>query len=271
MKKTMFGWGAKRSGWTAILVAATSTALVAPPVLRDADAKTKKKDAEEDEEIDPAKPSPVKRAPKFKPKGLDWRMGHKKVYQVYAKVIDRDYVRRYEEVEPGVQTERLENEIRAKKHAFRMSHLEFKTPPTALDGTAFQGEYTYGNDEAMMRIKRKGKERTLFFIKDKMWKTIDVYPLGKDSKWGETFEDAAARVEKILKKKGRRLYADEEEKDVREVDWADGKVHLRVIDFGEDEVAIAFVDMKTEAKLDSLRKSEDEKKKKKSGVDDFLR
>lgn len=270
MKKTMFGWGGKRSGWIAILVAATSFSLVAPPVLRDADAKTKKKDAEEDE-VDPAKPAPVKRTPKFKPKGLKWGMGHEKLYAVYAKVIDRDYVSRYKEVEPGVQTERLEDEIRAKKHAFRMSHIEFKTPPTALDGTAFQGEYTYGNKEAMMRIKRKGKERTLFLIRDKLWKTIDVYPLGKDSKWGPTFESAVERIEKILKQKGRRLYADEEEKEVREVDWADGKVHLRVINFGKKEVAVSFVDMKTEAKLDELRKSEDDEKKKKRGVDDFLR
>jgi len=267
MKKLKIGWGRIRAGWVAAVVAATSFALLIPPVVGQADAKTNKEDAEE--EVDPAKPAPVKRAPKFKPAGLDWRMDHEKVYRVYSKVIDRDHVHRYKDVEPGVQTERLEDEIRAKKHRFRMSHIEFKTPPSVLDGSSFEGEYTYGNKEAMMRIKRKGKHRTLFFIRDQLWKTIDIYPLGEKSKWGLTFESAVERIEKILKQKGRRLYADEEQKDVREVDWADGRVHLRVIDFGKDEVAIAFVDMKTEAKLPELRKSKDEKKEEKKK--DYLR
>ncbi|MEM1033618.1 MAG: hypothetical protein AAGN82_25000 [Myxococcota bacterium] len=266
---------ARRHAFVAVLAAAFVGTLAAPPLLLDAEAKTEQADKDDDEdekpEFDPTKPAPVKRTPRFKPRGLKWGQGHAKVYEVYARAIDRDYVARYKEVEPGVQTERLEDEIREKKHAFRMSHLAFKTPPSTLDGTAFEGEYTYGNREAMMRIRRKGRERTLFFIRDKLWKTIDVYPLKKGGKFGEDFASAVAYVEKVLKQEGRKIYADEDEEKLREVDWADGKVHFRLIDFGAKEVAIAYVDMATEAKLSRLRESAEEKKKKAEKKPDYLR
>ena len=47
----------------------------------------------------------------------------------------------------GRRLQRLEYEISKKKQAFRMSLVALSAPPSILDGTAFDGEYSYGYNE----------------------------------------------------------------------------------------------------------------------------
>jgi hypothetical protein len=222
--------------------------LVTPSVGVDAKPKKKKEKPSKDE------PAPIPKAPKLKPKGLKWGLSPSKVADVYDKAIERDYLPRYKKVEPGIQEERLKEEIRQKKRAFRRSWIKLDHPPSSLDGSPFVPEFGYHNKEGFMKIKRKGRWRYLFFWKKKLYKVIDIYKLGDDEKWGDSFDKAVAKVEKIIDKEGRRLSADEDEgRDKDEVDWADKKTHFRVVDWDKKKVAFAWVHQRIEAPIAKAR------------------
>jgi hypothetical protein len=212
----------------------------------------KKKDASE--------ATAVKKTPRLRPKGLRWGMKPKKVYKVYNKAIERDYVKRYQEVEPGVQMARLKEEIRQRKETFRLSYAPLDAAPSALDGTPFQNEFTYGNREGYMSIKRKKRDRRLFFIRNKLWKIVDVYKLGETTKWGISFKTATARINKLLGAEARLRDADPDAgRPFAEADWADGKTRLRLMNWGK-WVGVAYISMSTERRLSDLRKSGSKKK-----------
>lgn len=206
-----------------------------------------------EEEASPEAPTKVRRAPVLKPRGLRFGMSPKQVIKVYDEAIERDFLPQFKKAQPGVQMERVENQVRTKQQAFRLSFTKLDAPPSALDATPYVGEFTYYNKEAFATIERQGKKRTLFFIRNKLWKAIDVYPLGASSKWGKSFEAAVERVDKILKKKGRRV---EIEGERTVADWTDGKTYLQVVDWAKGEVAVVFIDVKTASKLASLRTNE---------------
>ena len=220
----------------------------------DLDAKPAKKTAPA------AEPAKLEKAPKLKPKGFKFGLGYKKVIDVYENVIDDDYVKRFQEVEPGIQMERLEHEIRTKKQALRRSYTKLDSPPSALDSTPFVGEFTYYNDEAYLTVNRAGRTRTIFFIDDKAWKTIDIHKLGDGSKWGANFEEAVKGVEKKLGVPGRKVAANPETGQKAEVDWADGNLHFRLIDWAEGKLGVAYVDKDIESRLEQLRSNKGPKK-----------
>src|SRR5690606_6644592 len=109
-------------------------------------------DAKPTKKTEAAGPAKLERAPKLKPTSFKFGMSHDKVLAVYDKVIDQDYLKRYQEVEPGIQMERLQHEIRTKKDAVRRSYTPLDAPPSALDGSPFVGEFTYYNDESYLRV-----------------------------------------------------------------------------------------------------------------------
>ena len=230
--------------------------LITPALLVSHADASKKKDKEA-----AAEPVSVPRAPMLKPRGLKWGMSPKMVAKVYDRAIKKDYHRKLQDAEPGIQLKRLEYEIEQKQQAFRMGLTALNAPPSKLDSTPFEGEFSYGNKEAFMQSQRKGKTTTLFFINKRVWKIIDIYKLGSTSKWGADYGSAIVRVTKILGAAGRVLEADPKAGRARaEVDWADSKTHLRAIDWSKGKLAIVFVDKAIEAKIDRLRKNKPGKK-----------
>ena len=190
-----------------------------------------------------------------RPKPLRWGMSQKEVTKVYAKVIDKDYLKKYQKAQPGVQMKQLDNEVAAKKLEFEQSVVEFGEIPTSLDGTPFAGEFTYKNRESVMSIDRKKKKRhrSLFFIRNRLWKIVDVYKLGTKSRYGTSFKSAVAKIEKLLGVKGRALKANpllalEEQKD-----WSDGRTRLRLVNWDKNHIALIYEDESTAAKLKELR------------------
>ena len=81
------------------------TALLALPGLAQAKGKKKKSKPSQDE------PAMIDAALRISPKGLRFGMSPKKVGRVYEKVIDRDYLKRFQKVSPGIEQQRLEHEI----------------------------------------------------------------------------------------------------------------------------------------------------------------
>ncbi len=222
-----------------------------------------KKSKKEKSEVSRDAPAPLAKAPKLKPRGLKWKLKPKQVADIYDSAIERDYLKRYKDVEPGIQEERLKEEIRTRKRVFRQSYMQLDHPPGALDGGPFVGEYGYYNKEGYMKIKRKGRWRYLFFWKSKLYKIIDVHRLRKDGKWGASFDKAVAKVEAALGAEGRKLAPDADEGRRRaEVDWADSKTHFRVVRWTKKKVAFVWVNKKIEGPIVAARAKAKAKKKK---------
>ena len=83
--------------------------LVPTLVSGDANARRKKKKRVS------AQPAAIARAPKLKPKGLKWKLSPKAVIKLYNRAIDRDYNKKFSDVEPGIQMKRLKYEIKRKR------------------------------------------------------------------------------------------------------------------------------------------------------------
>ncbi len=190
------------------------------------------------------------------PKGLSWGMTPGGVAELYDRLIDKDYLAEYQKAQPGVQMTQLQAEVAERKRQFRRSRIDFGDLPTRLDGTSFVGEFTYRNREAAMDVQRKGKSRHrhFFFIRERLWKIIDVYPLGENQRYGKDFKAAGERLEKVLGVPGREQPADPEAgRRMAEVDWDDANTHLRLVDWGPKSVAIIYEDKATLSRLPSLR------------------
>lgn len=206
-------------------------------------------------------PAELTTAPRLSPKRLKFGMSPADVARVYRKVIDKDYLEKYQTTEPGIAMSRLDHEVETRKRNFERSLLQFRGVGSKFDGTPLRAEYTYNNGEALMMIERKGRTRHFLFINNQLYKVVDVYPNGK--KWGADYAAAVAKLSGKLGVEGRDLPPDPSVgRHLAERDWASDKLHLRLIWWSQDAVAIAYVARDIEARLPELRKgtSQDEKK-----------
>ena len=201
----------------------------------------------------PSEPAALKDPLGMQPKALQWGQSHKEVAKVYYDVIDKDYLPKWETVQPGVQMKDLEAEIEAKKAEILQSKVDFADLPTNLDGTPFVGEFTYRNQESMMTIDRKGYKRSLFFIRGKLWKVVDVYPYGEKARFGKDFKTAQEKLEKSLTVPGRATEAKPDVNRHKEIDWQDAKTHLRLVDWSEKATALIYEDRETANNIASMR------------------
>ncbi len=258
-----------RSGGRAAAAALVVCGIAVSPAIVDAKPGDKDKKAQKEEK---ATPGVLKVAPALNPPGLAFGMSPKKVYEVYDKAIEQDFLPRYKEVEPGIQMQRLDYEKKQYKDTFRLSYVTFDSPPSSLDGTKLVTEFTYGNDEGMMRLKRKGKNRYLFFIKSKLWNIVDVYALKEGGKFGPDFKTAVETIEKRLKVPGKAVAADADKGVPYDmVQWDDGKMWLRLMNWGNN-LAISYADLDTVKRLGDLRKkSEGDKEDMDPSVKSVLR
>jgi hypothetical protein len=197
-------------------------------------------------------PAALSTSVKLSPEGLRWGQSRKEVIKVYEAAIEKDYKKAMKEAQPGIQMTRVRHEIDQKKLEFRLSWSEFDGKPTALDSSPFSVEYAHENGEAILSSRRQGRLRYMFFMKNRLWKIVDLY---KMSRWGKDYPDAIARLETRLDVKGRKLKADPGKgRSLDEVDFADDKTHLRVMHYSKTKIAIAYVDKSVESNLANLRK-----------------
>lgn len=212
-------------------------------------------------EATPATPAQAPTATKpitIQPKELAWGIDRKKLEAIYDKVIDDDFKERYRKVQPGPNMEALDAEVAERKNEFRRSYTEFGKVATGFDSTPLRPEYSYNNGEALMQVDRGGKVRYFFFIGGKLYKVIDVVKLGEKSAWGKTFVDAVAKLAKYYGVEGRIREADAaQNRPFVEVDWRDSTSEIRAIDWGGDQVAMAFQDAVVVANLPNLRKNKE--------------
>jgi hypothetical protein len=169
--------------------------------------------------------------------GFKWGITHVDVINAFNKqggVIDQDYDPALRRAQPGLQQQQIEVDRDNKKAAIERSYLRFVTP-TGYDGTALKSEYSYKNNEALLKVERQGKKRYFFFMGaepgERLWKIYDEIPLGEQGPYGKTFAEAVTRVQGILGVAGRaRAAAPNAGLDFTTVDWQDGATHLRLLD-----------------------------------------
>ena len=192
--------------------------------------------------------------------GFKWGITHSDVVTNFNKiggVIDQDFDPLLRRAQPAVQQQALEAERDNKKAAIERSYLRFVTP-TGYDATGIKGEYTYGNNEAILFVERQGKKRYFFFMgpepSERLWKIYDEIPLSDSGPLGAKFTDAVTHVQAILGLAGRVRAADPANGlDYRAVDWQDGATHLRLIDRGPKLVGVVLEERATLNALPQLR------------------
>jgi hypothetical protein len=191
-------------------------------------------------------------------KELRWGLSHMEItdiYNVSGGLFDREYAPLLARLQPGSEMQRLESDRDARKANFGRSYAVFADSPSGFDVTPLHSEYTYNNDEGIQRVFKDGKNRSFFYIKDKLWKVYDEVPLKGDGPLGDTYQAAITKLNALLSGPGRVRAADPAHGIERTTtDWQDARSHLRADDrSGEHLVGIVLEDKRTLAVLASLR------------------
>jgi hypothetical protein len=183
-----------------------------------------------------------------------WGQSVGQVEGAIDKLIDADYDPVYKKTPPGRSMTSLDAEVAEAKDQFRRSRIDFGKLPTSYDSSSIKGEYTYNNGEAVMELPRKGKKSYLFFIQKKLWKIITEVTYGNGKEFGKNFGELAVKFTEQLGVPGRIVPADPAKNRYdQEVDWRDGKTHVRLVDRGERGFAILALDRSVEANIDAMR------------------
>lgn len=191
-------------------------------------------------------------------KELRWGMPHADVVTEYNKLngfLDREYAPLITRAQPGKQQTDLESDRDSRKANFERSYTRFLDTPTGFDVTALRSEYTYKNDEAVLKIFKDGKTRYLFFIKDRLWKVYDEIPLKGDGPLGDSYQAAVTKLNQLFGVPARIRAADPSQGlDRTTADWQDATTHLRAVDrSSEHVVGVVVEDKNTLSNLASLR------------------
>lgn len=233
---------------------AVGLGLAAVSSATDVDAQGKGKKAAAAATVRPDAAPRTKRSFVLLPSTVSWGMSHREVAAAIDKALDQEYKPRYRKTSPGVAMKALDAQLAEEKSAFKRSRIEFGKLPTGLDATPLKGEYTYLNKESMMLRQRRNKKTYYFFIQNRLWKIIDERELGEGKRYGKDFQAAVDRLKKVFGSPGRVIPADYAKgRPAMEVDWKDGRTHLRAIQRGDDAYAIALEDLATLGNLATLR------------------
>ncbi len=200
-------------------------------------------------------PPEVTKKVKLSPDGLAFGITVEELSKLYDKVLDDEYVPLYEHTDPGPRTAELDAELADKKALILRHKLDFGSLPSGLDDTPLSDEYTYNNGESMTHLRvHGGVHRYFFFMGNRLWKVYDIHKLGEKSKLGADFDSAVAKLAKEFGKPPRVRKADPGAgRKIDQVDWQDKDTIVRALDYGGDQMVIAYIDRKTEEHLDRYR------------------
>jgi hypothetical protein len=189
---------------------------------------------------------------------LRWGMPHDEVTQVYNKIgglFDQEYAPQLMHAEPGYQQQQLEADRDNRKVNFERSYVRFGDSPTGYDTTSLKNEYTYRNDEALQKVFKDGRQRFLFYIKDKLWKIYEEIPLKADGPLGATFQDAVAKLNAAMAVPARIRPVDSSQGiDRTTADWQEKSTHVRALDRSSEHLlGLVLEDKNTLANIATLR------------------
>ena len=245
MHRRMFALGV----WGAL--AALSLSLSAPSAQADGKKKTKTSAAPAAEAV-PTTKDPIK----LVPEGMKWGMTRAQLESMVDKFVDDDFRPKYKAVgKSAPKIKDLDVEAATQKAAFRRSYIELTPGPTGLDSSPLAGEYTKGNNEALMSHHRgPGVKIWFFFIGGRLWKTIEEVSLIDGGLYGKDMAEAA---KKIIDSVGGTVPHDTaaapDKGQYYEIfDWQDAVTHMRLWD-RSGVIVIAREEKSTLSNLGNLR------------------
>ncbi|MEO9232395.1 MAG: hypothetical protein ABI421_03585 [Polyangiaceae bacterium] len=209
---------------------------------------------------DPGAPTVGSLAPMLE--GFAYNSTHVDITKRYTDVngiFDREYDPILQKMQPGTRMQAMEAERDKKKAAFAVSFLEFGDTPLGFDTTGLVGEYSYKNHEYVQILRRDYGRRFFFYIgappNDHFWKLYDEVTLCDGCLWGNSYQEAVAKMSAKLGVVGRARPADLAKGYSRPyTEWQDATTHLRLIDrTSEKIVGVGFGSKSIEANLTSLR------------------
>jgi hypothetical protein len=237
--------------WGALLAATFGLAAMTVPT--NADAEKKKKADKVEVPTGPAQAvKPIQLLPATA--NLKWGLSVKETGKAIDGMLDAEYKPIYQTTSPGIAMKTLDSQVREEKSAFRRSRIDFGLLPVALDATPLAKEYSYRNNESLMKLDRNGETRYFFFIQDRLWKIIDEINLEKKNPYGKTLQDAAVKLSTVYGAAGRVIAANPDKQIYSTtIDWKDATTHVRLIERHETAVAIVYEDNATLENIDTLR------------------
>ncbi len=189
---------------------------------------------------------------------LRWGMSHDEVTQAYNKtggLFDQEYAPQLMNVQPGYEQQQLEADRDNRKVNLERSYTRFGDSPTGYDTTPLKNEYSYRNDEALQKLFKDGRQRYLFYIKDRLWKLYEEVPLKADGPLGATFQDAVAKLNAAMVVPARIRPVDSSQGlDHTTADWQDRTTHVRALDRSNEHLlGLVLEDRNTLSNIASLR------------------
>ncbi len=239
---------------------AVTPALLAAPAKKPAAADKKKA---KDEKPSDAEPPMAAKPIKLVPEGMRWGMSKGELEKLMDKFIDQDYKQKYKDAgASSTKIKDLDNEVAAKKAAFKKAAIDLVPGPSGLDASPLANEFTKGNGEMLISHQRgPGVRIWFFFIGGRLWKTIEEVSFVKGGLYGD---DISGAVKMIVDGVGgtdpRHIPSNPDKGQYADVfDWNDKDTHMRMWD-RSGTLVIAREERTTLGNLANLRKASTAKK-----------
>ena len=159
----------------------------------------------------------------------------------------------------AVEEDRLRQEAKTEVDAIKKGYVEFDGKSSGWNVSFLKGEFTHGNDEAMIVVRDGNSQNFYFFIGGKLWKWYKafdaaVFPAGNFGTFAQgvqrRFGPAKDVSAEIRQGEGERHW----------LEWQDKQTRLRAIDLTDfyGFYSLVFEDKGTVDKLATLRTTKEE-------------
>jgi hypothetical protein len=198
---------------------------------------------------------------------LKWGMTKDEVMEKFLGKLRDKYRPLLAKTKDAVEEDRLRQEAKTELDAIKKSYVEFDGKSTGWNASFLKGEFTHGNDEAMMVVRDGNSQNFYFFIGGKFWKwykafDASVFPAGNFSTFASgvqrRFGPAKDVTAEIREGEGQRHW----------LEWQDKQTRLRAIDLTDfyGFYSLVFEEKQTVDKLATLRTTKEERGEKKHAM-----
>jgi hypothetical protein len=245
-----------------VLVGMLTAALAIGLAVSGAEAQKKKKGGKKREE---AVPTSEKIAESMT--DLKWGMSKDDVLNKFIGKVKEKYRPLIGKTKDAVEEDRLRQEAKQEIDAIRKGYVEFDGRSSGWNVSFLKGEFTHGNDEAMIVVRDGNSQNFYFFIGGKLWKwykafDASVFPVGNFDQFASAvqrrFGNAKQAKGELVPGEGERQW----------LEWQDKQTRLRAVDqtsfYGF--YCLVFEEKATVNNLANLRRNTDDKSDKRHAM-----
>ncbi len=190
---------------------------------------------------------------------IKWGMTKDEVMEKFLGKLRDKYRPLLGKTKDAVEEDRLRQEAKNEIDAIKKSYVEFDGKSTGWNVSFLKGEFTHGNDEAMLVVRDGNSQNFYFFIGGKLWKWYKafdaaVFPAGNFAAFASgvqrRFGPAKDVTGEIQPGEGDRHW----------LEWQDKQTRLRAVDLSGfyGFYSLVFEEKQTVDKLATLRTTKEE-------------